>query len=151
VTFEGRFHRADDAVLLPRPTRRVPIMLGSNGDRLLRIGLPRADAWNTWFQDFGNTAEGFAALNERISHAAGQTGGDRGEIARSACALIVLDRAAGERRVPEHVSAIEGDAAAIAGRVRELADAGADEVILVVTPITERSIRSLGDVVADLG
>ena len=32
-------------------------------------------------------------------------------------------------------------------RLTELEDAGADEVILVVNPITERSVRALGDVV----
>jgi hypothetical protein len=32
--------------------------------------------------------------------------------------------------------------------LRELFEAGADEAILVVDPITERSIRELGEVVA---
>jgi hypothetical protein len=32
--------------------------------------------------------------------------------------------------------------------LRELGDAGADEVILVISPNTERSIRELADVVA---
>ena len=36
----------------------------------------------------------------------------------------------------------------IAARLREFAAAGVDEVILVVSPIDERSIRRLGDVVA---
>ncbi len=49
VTFEGRFARVEDAVLLPEPARRVPMMLGSNGDRLLRAALPHVDAWNTWY------------------------------------------------------------------------------------------------------
>ena len=40
VTFEGRFAHVEDAVLLPEPARRVPMMLGSNGDRLLRAALP---------------------------------------------------------------------------------------------------------------
>ena len=30
VTFEGRYHRVEDAVLLPRPQRRVPLMVGSD-------------------------------------------------------------------------------------------------------------------------
>ena len=36
----------------------------------------------------------------------------------------------------------------IAARMRELGEAGADEVILVADPITERSVRSLAEVVA---
>jgi probable F420-dependent oxidoreductase len=150
VTFEGRFHRAEDAVLLPPPARRVPSMLGSNGDRLLRAALPHVDAWNTWFEDYGNTAEGFAALNARITAAADATGRDPATLTRSACSLVVFDTSAGERRVSDRVIPIESDAAAVASRWRELADAGADEIIAVCDPITEASIRTLGDAVATL-
>ena len=51
---------------------------------------------------------------------------------------------------PDHVSPIQGSASGMAERLRALADAGADEAILVVSPITERSIRSLGEVLAPL-
>jgi alkanesulfonate monooxygenase SsuD/methylene tetrahydromethanopterin reductase-like flavin-dependent oxidoreductase (luciferase family) len=121
-------------------------MIGSNGPRVLRATLPHVDAWNTWFTDYGNTAEGFAALDERISAAARDAGRPPEEIERSACLHVVLDRASGER--PIEVPPVEGTPEQIAGRLRELADAGADEAILVVTPITERSIRALGEVVA---
>src|SRR5262245_36202338 len=60
VTVEGRFHQVEDSVLLPRPAQKVPLLLGSNGPRMLRIALPHADAWNTWFADYGNTPDGFA-------------------------------------------------------------------------------------------
>ena len=69
VTLEGRFWQARDAVLLPPPGRRTPLMIGSNGPRVLRIALPHVDTWNTWYTDFGNTAEGFAELNGRVSAA----------------------------------------------------------------------------------
>src|SRR6266536_748398 len=55
VTFTGRFHRVDDAVLLPPPARRPPLMVGSNGRRMLAITLPYVDAWNTWYDAYGNT------------------------------------------------------------------------------------------------
>jgi alkanesulfonate monooxygenase SsuD/methylene tetrahydromethanopterin reductase-like flavin-dependent oxidoreductase (luciferase family) len=45
---------------------------------------------------------------------------------------------------------VTGSPDAIAGVLRELADAGADEAILVVDPITERSVRALGAVVAQI-
>jgi probable F420-dependent oxidoreductase len=143
VTLDGHFAQAGDAVLLPPPARRVPLMIGSNGPRVLGIALPHADAWNTWYTDYGNSAEGFAALNERISAAARDAGRDPAEIERSACVHVVLDRASGER--PIEVPPVEGTPAQIAARLRELADAGADEAILVVTPITEASIRALAD------
>ena len=148
VTFEGRFARVEDAVLLPEPARRVPMMIGSTGDRVLRAALPHVDAWNTWYTGYGNTPEGFATLNDRVTRLAGEVGRPEGEVARSACALVTLDRDAGERPIDEGVVPIEGSEARIAERLRALADAGADEVILVLSPITEGSIRTTGEVLA---
>ena len=146
MTFAGRYWQAEDAVLLPPPAERPRLMIGSNGPRMLGIALPHADAWNTWYADYGNTAEGFAALNARITAAAGDAGRDPATLERSACALVVLDRAAGER--PVDVPPLEGSPERIAAGLRELGEAGADEVILVASPITERSVRALAEVVA---
>ena len=131
VSFEGRFHRVEDAVLLPPPARRPPLMVGSIGPRMLAATLPHVDAWNCWWEQYGNTAEGFAELAARIAPG----------VERSACVLVAVDGGRGERRHdPPPV-----DARWIAGHLRELADAGADEAILVVDPIDERSIRLLGE------
>jgi alkanesulfonate monooxygenase SsuD/methylene tetrahydromethanopterin reductase-like flavin-dependent oxidoreductase (luciferase family) len=115
---------------------------------VLGITLPHVDAWNAWYDDYGNTAEGFAGLSDRISRTAEEHGRAPAEIERSACALVVLDRAAGERPITPAAPPLEGTPAQIAARVRELAQAGADEVILVASPISERSIRELAEVVA---
>jgi len=148
VSFEGRFARVEDAVLLPEPARRVPMMIGSTGDRVLRAALPHADAWNTWYTGYGNTPEGFATLNDRVTRLAGEVGRPEGEVARSACALVVLDPDAGERPIDEGLVPLEGSAERIAEGLSALAESGADEVILVLSPITERSIRSMGEVLA---
>jgi probable F420-dependent oxidoreductase len=150
VTLPGRFWQADDAVLLPKPARRPPIMVGSAGERVLSIALPHVDAWNTWYDNYGNTAEGFAALNSKVSDAAQRAGRAPEEIARSACVLVVLDRAAGDRPLVVGVPPLEGSPDRIAAGLRDLAQAGADEAILVVSPITEGSIRALGEVLAIL-
>lgn len=150
VTLPGRFWQADDAVLLPKPARRPPIMVGSAGERVLSIALPHVDAWNTWYDNYGNTAEGFAALNSKVSDAAQRAGRAPEEIARSACVLVVLDRAAGDRPLVVGVPPLEGSPDRIAAGLRDLAEAGADEAILVVSPITEGSIRALGEVLAIL-
>jgi probable F420-dependent oxidoreductase len=148
VTLAGRFWQADDAVLLPPPRHRPRLMIGSNGPRMLRATLPHVDAWNAWYTGFGNTAEGFARLNERIDAAAREAGREPAEIERSACVFVVLDRAAGERPIEPEAPPLEGGVDRVAGTLRELAEAGADEAILVVSPITERSIRVLAELVA---
>ena len=33
---------------------------------MLGIALPHVDAWNTWWEDYGNTPEGFPELHERL-------------------------------------------------------------------------------------
>src|SRR5919206_607384 len=88
VNVAGEHWSARDAILLPTPARRVPLMIGSNGPRMLSLTLPHVDAWNTWFDGYGNTAAGFAELNERISAAARDAGREPGEIERSACVLV---------------------------------------------------------------
>jgi alkanesulfonate monooxygenase SsuD/methylene tetrahydromethanopterin reductase-like flavin-dependent oxidoreductase (luciferase family) len=90
VTLRGRFWQADDAVLLPSPARRVPLMVGSGGERMLAITLPHIDRWNCWYSWYGNTAEGFAELNTRIAAAAERAGRSPREVARSACVLVEL-------------------------------------------------------------
>ena len=149
VTFEGRFSRAEDAVLLPKPSRVVPLMIGSTGERVLRIALPHVEAWNTWYTGFGNTAEGLAPVNERISALSIEAGRDPGDIRRSVCTLVVLDPKAGERPITDDIVPIDGASPdGVAERLRGLADAGAEEAVLVLSPITERSIRQMGEAIS---
>jgi alkanesulfonate monooxygenase SsuD/methylene tetrahydromethanopterin reductase-like flavin-dependent oxidoreductase (luciferase family) len=144
VTFQGVYHRVEDAVLLPTPARRPTLMVGSGGERVLSIALPHVDAWNTWFDWYGNTPDGFAARNTQIDAAATRAGRDPAEIQRSACVLVAMDRGANERPIDDENPPLEGPPDRIADGLREMSEAGADEVILVATPITERSIRRLG-------
>jgi probable F420-dependent oxidoreductase len=139
VSFSGAFVSVEDAVLLPSPARRVPMMVGANGERILSIALPHADAWNTWYAPYGNTVDGFAETNETVSAVCERAGRDAREVERSACVLVAVDGGAGER--PHDAPPV--DAAALSVHLRELAAAGADEAILVVDPITERSVRAL--------
>jgi alkanesulfonate monooxygenase SsuD/methylene tetrahydromethanopterin reductase-like flavin-dependent oxidoreductase (luciferase family) len=140
VTFHGRFHDADDAVLLPAPRTRPKLMIGANAPRMLSITLPHVDAWNTWFSRYGNTVEGFAAHNAEISAAAERAARDPAEIERSACVFVALE-GAGARQNDERAPAVPGDK--LRDHLAALAQAGADEAILVLDPITEQSIRSL--------
>ncbi len=148
VTLHGTYVRAEDAVLLPAPMRRPKLMVGSTGARVLAITLPHVDAWNTWYDLYGNSVDGFGRENAKVTVAAERAGRDPNEIERSACVLVVLDGVAGERRTPEDFAPVEGDPRAVAAHLRGLAAAGADEAILVANPITETSVRALGAAIA---
>ena len=145
VTFEGEFHSVDDAVLLPPPRRSVPIMLGSNGARMLGIALPHVDAWNTWFSSYGNTVDGFANLRGDVDGACVKAGRDPAELTHSACVLVRIGDGAGER--PKDVPPVP--LKELRSHLRLLAEAGADEAILVLDPIDERATRQVANAIVD--
>lgn len=148
VTVHGRYSTVEDAVLLPAPARRPTLMIGSSGERVLRATLPHVDAWNVWFDLYGNTPEGFASENAKIDEAVVRAGREPGDVERSACVLVVLDRSHNERPIDPACPPLEGTPEQIVDGLRAMSEAGADEVILVVTPITEASIRELGELIA---
>jgi alkanesulfonate monooxygenase SsuD/methylene tetrahydromethanopterin reductase-like flavin-dependent oxidoreductase (luciferase family) len=146
VGFNGEFHSVEDAVVLPPPRRRVPIMLGSNGARMLGIALPHVDAWNTWFTSYGNTVEGFANLRGDIDAACVKAGRDPAELIHSACVLVRVGDGPGER--PNDIPPVAlGN---LLAHLRLLAEAGADEAVLVLDPIDERSTRQAANAIVDL-
>jgi alkanesulfonate monooxygenase SsuD/methylene tetrahydromethanopterin reductase-like flavin-dependent oxidoreductase (luciferase family) len=136
VSFEGRFQRVDDAVLMPRPARPVPMMVGTSGPRMLEITLPHVGTWNAWYSWYGNTAAGFAALGAGVATA----------VRRSACVLVAVDGGAGERPLEAEAPPVAPEG--LAAHLRDLAGAGADEAILVLDPITEESIRTVATALA---
>jgi alkanesulfonate monooxygenase SsuD/methylene tetrahydromethanopterin reductase-like flavin-dependent oxidoreductase (luciferase family) len=142
VTLQGRFWQADDLVLLPPPARRIPLMIGSNGERMLSIALPHVDWWNTWYDRYGNTVEGFGELNAIVTAAAERAGRDPADVQRSTAVLVELDRDAVKRphsdRRAEPIL-VDG----LRAHLDALAGAGADEAILILRPIDEASIRAV--------
>jgi alkanesulfonate monooxygenase SsuD/methylene tetrahydromethanopterin reductase-like flavin-dependent oxidoreductase (luciferase family) len=143
MTLEGRFWQADDLVVLPPLERRIPLMIGSNGPRMLSIALPYVDWWNTWYDRYGNTVDGFAEFNANVTAAAERVGRDPAEIRRSTAVLVELDPDAVKRPHSDKVSApvpLDG----LRAHVAALAEAGADEAICILRPIDEDSIRAVG-------
>jgi probable F420-dependent oxidoreductase len=149
VSFAGRWHETDDAVLLPRPARRVPLMVGSSGARVLEATLPHVEAWNTWYDWYGNTPEGLRAKRSEIDAACQRAGRDPQTLRRSVCVLVRLGEG-GERPDAEGVRPLTGGPDEIAAGLLAIAEAGADELILVCDPITEASVRTLGALLGSL-
>ncbi len=146
-TFTGTFHTVDDAVILPNPRHRISIMVGSNGDRVLRAALPTADSWNTWFDWFGNNADGFSELNDHVSALVAESGRDPSEVRRSACLLVRIDSSSSERPDPDGGRAV--DLENLNTVLEEMHEAGADEVIIVADPITLESMKAIDEVLKD--
>src|SRR4051812_41236495 len=65
VTLHGEYHHADDVRLLPKPRRRVPILIGSDRARVLSIAPPGSPNWDTWWGDFRKTPPGVPQPQQR--------------------------------------------------------------------------------------
>ena len=133
VSFAGRFYEMDDAVLLPPPRRRVPLLVGSAGPRVLAASSPHIDYWNCWYAWYGNTPAGFAKLSASFE----------GTFRRSACVLV---GDGGER--PLDAASPPVAIAALGEHLSELEAAGVDDVILVLDPINERSVGIVAEELA---
>jgi probable F420-dependent oxidoreductase len=152
VDFEGRFYQARDCELLPRPRPGgPPLLIGSNGPRMLRIALPHASAWNTWYADTENTPAGVAALNAIVDDACRDVGRDPGEIRRTVAVHVRLPggkgRTMGDDATASRIVPLEGSPEAMADELRAYAAAGVDEVQAVLDPIDRPSIERFAQVV----
>ena len=80
-----------------------------------------------------NTPDGFAALSAKVD----------GLVRRSACVLVSVGGGAGERPFEEEAPPVE--ARNLSKHLQELADAGADEAILVLDPIDKRAVATVAE------
>lgn len=155
IDFEGEFYTLRDCELVP-PARPggIPLMIGSEGPRVLRATLPYVDGWNAWHAWYDNSLEGAEALLTRIDDACAEAERVPSTLGRSMAVFVRTP--GGESGIrqgsPNRKSsaAIEGDEETIAEHLAGLAGLGVDEVQLVVDPITSESIEWLGGVLAIL-
>jgi probable F420-dependent oxidoreductase len=152
IDFDGRFYQARDCELIPRgPTPGgPPLLIGSSGERMLRITMPHAQAWNAWFADTLNSPDGVPALRARVDAACAEVGRDPAAIERSVAVLVELPGAIGRRSgdTPEDEAArpVKGSPEQMAAELRRYAEVGIAEVQLVVDPIDRASLDRLGPV-----
>jgi alkanesulfonate monooxygenase SsuD/methylene tetrahydromethanopterin reductase-like flavin-dependent oxidoreductase (luciferase family) len=151
--FHGTYYEVADCVLDPGPVRPggPPLMLGSVSPRMMRIGLPHVDAWNVWWSDYGNDANGFADVRARVEEAAAEVGRSPGEVQATAAVLVQLPGGAGrlmgetyDDRTVRPVAVPE-----LADHLHAMADSGATHVQLVLDPITVESIETVGAAVRE--
>ena len=150
IDFAGDYYVISDCELVPRPRPGgPPIMVGSQGPRVLKATLPYVDMWNGWHAWFGNTPEGLGKMLAKVDDMCREVHRDPNEVARTAA--IMIHAPGGTGRVygdSEHeaTDAIGGSPAQIADALRAFAPTGIDHVQLVVDPITVESIKWLGEV-----
>lgn len=150
VDFVGRFVRAPDCELVPRGPRPdgPPIVVGSVGDRMLRIAAKRADAVHAWYSWYGNSPAGIPPLRAKLDAACSDVGRDPASLPLWAALLVRFPDGRGRRMGDEASAAtspIEADA--LPDVLAALWDAGVAHVQIVADPITLPTIESLGALV----
>jgi probable F420-dependent oxidoreductase len=153
VDFIGRFHEARDCELLPRPRPGgPPLLIGSNGPRMLRITMGHAQAWNTWYADTDNTPAGVAPLREIVDSACRDVGRDPAEIRRTVAVHVRLPggrgRTMGNTTTTDRIVPLEGSPEHMADELRAYAAAGVDEVQAVLDPIDRPSVERFAAVLS---
>jgi alkanesulfonate monooxygenase SsuD/methylene tetrahydromethanopterin reductase-like flavin-dependent oxidoreductase (luciferase family) len=138
VSFAGRHHRVADAVLLPPPDRRIPLLVAGNGPRILGLTARYAEAWNTaWF------AGPDERLRERVAAletALGEEGRDPSTLRRTV-GMYIADPAV----APDESDAFTGSVDELAETLRRFGELGFADVIAVLEPMNERSLDRLAE------
>ena len=155
VDNDGEFYRNDRAQILPVGPRRAgpPILIGSQGPRVLRATAPFMDQWNGWYAWYGNNPAGLPALLRVLEQACEEVGRDHAEIAKTVAVLATLP--GGQGRI--HGDARHEGKDPLAGSPDEIADVlgryselGISHVQMVLDPITAESIEWFADVLVEL-
>ena len=138
LTFEGEFYHLKDAVMLPRPQRRTPILIGGNGERrTLALAASYADEWNATFQ----TPPKFSRLNARLSEMLRANGRNPDDVRRSMMTGLLFGRddaevrrlVAARGRTYEQLverGIVVGTANQVVDQLGRLSDAGVQRVML---------------------
>ncbi len=89
VDFHGQYYQARDCELRPWGPRqgRLPLMIGSNGPRVLRIAAPHVQAWNS---DWTCAPAEIAPLRRLVDEACVDVGRDPATLERTAGVMIDL-------------------------------------------------------------
>jgi alkanesulfonate monooxygenase SsuD/methylene tetrahydromethanopterin reductase-like flavin-dependent oxidoreductase (luciferase family) len=151
--FHGTFFQLDDCELLPRGPRPdgPPLMIGSQGPRMLSIALPHVQAWNAWFTWFGNTPDGYRALRQEIDDACRAAGRDPAEVERTVAVFVAFPgaqgRQVGDLATPD-VQPYSAEPSVLASALRAFAEEGVGHVQLVLDPINAETIAALAPTLA---
>jgi alkanesulfonate monooxygenase SsuD/methylene tetrahydromethanopterin reductase-like flavin-dependent oxidoreductase (luciferase family) len=132
VTFEGQWFSVRDAIVLPPPAHRTPILVAAGRPRMMRATARFADAWQTaWF---GRPDAAFVAEREALVAACEAEGRDPATLEVTVGVNVGSD--------PEDDPQLTIDGADIADGLSAWAAEGVGHVMLGVHPTTEATFET---------
>jgi probable F420-dependent oxidoreductase len=151
IDFEGRYYSARECELRPRGPRPQgpPILVGSNGERMLGMVARYADAWNTFFSNTGNSPDGIPPLREKVDAACHAAGRDPATLQRTVTVLVGFDLP-GSVGHPQVQHPLRGTPEQIANGLRAYANEGISHVQIYLDPMTLEGIEAFVPVLEEL-
>jgi alkanesulfonate monooxygenase SsuD/methylene tetrahydromethanopterin reductase-like flavin-dependent oxidoreductase (luciferase family) len=151
IDFAGLYYQIRDCVLTPRGPRPggPPLLIGSFGNRMLRITLPHVEYWNAWYADFRNDLPTLETLLAKVDTAATEVGRDPSTVARTVSLLIGMTGSTGRAAADPGERAIQpifGSPEELADVIRAHARVGISHIQLVLDPITIETIEEFAPV-----
>lgn len=139
---DGDYFRANNAISQPRgplgPTGGPPILVGTSGERMIRLTARYADAWNTvWHKHAGDAEPHIAA----IEAACAEVGRDPKTLVKTAGGNIARPGYTGSRG-----NAFDGDDQATAANIAAFRDLGFRHFVAGIDPCTPAAIEAFAKV-----
>jgi len=146
IDFSGTYYEARECELRPRGPRPggPPIMIGTTGERMLRLTARHAALWNAWG---ANSPDRVPALREKVDAACAAVGRDPATLERTVTVLIDLPNRTG-RPPREQGPFLTGSPEEIAGAFRGYAREGIIHIQAVLDPNTVAGIEALAPVLS---
>lgn len=155
IDFDGVYYQARDCELAPRGPRPQgpPLMIGSQGKRMLGMSLPHVQMWNTWLCPGLSAAERVPALREGVDAICRDVGRDPAQIERTAS--IIVDPS-GRNEVPASMDPdtaipLSGSPQEIAAGLKAFEAEGITHLQLYLVPNTLETLESFHKVLEALG
>ena len=125
---------------MPPPDRQIPLMIAARRPRMLGLTARYADAWNTaWF---GAPDERLKSRLAEFDAAMSAEGRDSATVRRTV-GMIVQDPDAPDAE--DEPNAFRGSVEELAAAIDAYATLGIDDLILLLLPMTERSLTRLAE------
>lgn len=145
VTFHGRWHDVNDAVLIPPPPRparlpgHVPLLIAAKGERVLRMVARHADSWNAAWFGFPN--ERFDGRRKDLLAACEAEGRDPATL--EVTVGLTIDGETGAAGRPSAPDALPADVDTVVRALDAWRDLGVGHVQVDLRPVDERTLGVL--------
>ncbi len=149
VDFSGKYYEARECEMRPRGPRpnSLPIMIGSSGERMLRLTARYADSWNRWLVYSRSYPDQIPEAREKVDAACQAENRVPETLERTASVQIDFK---GTQDPQQGKEALTGTPEEIAQTIRAFADEGISHLQIMLRPNTREAIEQLAEVLEDL-